>query len=331
MSMDLYESAQAHMEAAQGYYNRNVRVATPDGPVNVRIPIDGADVMDLRLWREEEVLPAIAPYVAEAPRLLYTSAHPAFQVHQFIAGKVLNDLAPRGVPVPGHVPADVIRLLSQLVEVPAERLPTLPPNWPTGTDTAGFGGKLSDLTRWVYATLAKDYGPLYTALRIPTDPVAVADAAWSILTARPLVCVHADIHRKNMIIDEGRTVFLDWELALWGDPVYEMAVHLHKMSYLPDEYNRILTLWVDALPPHYTLGWERDLGIYLAHEQIKSAIVDSVRYAQLFVDPSLAPEPEPELVGKLTEKLNNAYRRWGITPAADQATVEAVLRQWAKR
>ncbi|MBG0829787.1 aminoglycoside phosphotransferase family protein [Planomonospora sp. ID67723] len=329
--MELYESARAHMDAAAGYYNKNVRVSTPDGPVNVRIPIDGADVMDLRLWREDEVLPAIAPYVPQAPRLLHTSADPVFQVHQFIHGRVLNDLAPRGVPVPAHVPADVVRLLAQLVEVPREKLPALPPAWPAGEDTPGFGRKLSDLTMWVYSTLVADYEWLYTAFRIPADPVSAAESAWPTLTARPLVCVHADIHRKNMIIDDGRTVFLDWELALWGDPVYELAVHFHKMGYLPDERDRVLRLWARTLPPEYTRGWEHDLEVYLTHEQIKSAVVDTVRYAQLFVDPSSAPEPEPDLVAKLTEKLNNAYRHWGVSPHADAAGVEAILRRWAGR
>ena len=39
-----------------------------------------------------------------------------------------------------------------------------------------------------------------------------------------------------MILARGRTYFLDWELALWGDPVYDLAVHLHKMGYSPQEY-----------------------------------------------------------------------------------------------
>ncbi|MGH3873640.1 MAG: ATP-binding protein [Pseudonocardiaceae bacterium] len=67
MWQEMYATAAAHLEAAAGYYNNNVRVDTPTGPVNVRIPIRDADVMDLRLWPEEEILPAIAGYVRHAP------------------------------------------------------------------------------------------------------------------------------------------------------------------------------------------------------------------------------------------------------------------------
>lgn len=70
--------------------------------------------------------------------------------------------------------------------------------------------------------------------RLLADPVAPAVEAWSSLTRRPLVFVHSDIHRKNIIRD-GASYFLDWELVLWGDPVYDLAVHFHKMDYTPAE------------------------------------------------------------------------------------------------
>ncbi|MGH3694869.1 MAG: phosphotransferase [Pseudonocardiaceae bacterium] len=198
--------------------------------------------------------------------------------------------------------------------------------------TGGFPAvSLSGLTQQVYATSRDQYAPQFQDFGFPTEPLVLIEAAWSSLTRRPLVCVHADIHRKNMIIKNGTSYFLDWELALWGDPVYELAVHFHKMGYAPAERDHVVELWQAALRPEYTAGWEHDLDVYLAHEQIKSAIVDTVRYSQAFVDPSYAPEPHHVLVDKLTVKINNAYRRWGITERVDTATVEATLRDWAAR
>jgi aminoglycoside phosphotransferase (APT) family kinase protein len=43
-----------------------------------------------------------------------------------------------------------------------------------------------------------------------------------------------------MILTEEGTVFLDWELALWGDPLYELAVHFHKMRYQPGDHDVVL-------------------------------------------------------------------------------------------
>ncbi|NVI90104.1 phosphotransferase, partial [Actinomadura sp. BRA 177] len=155
----LYERARAHGDSAAGYYNDNIRVDTPDGPVIVRIPIHGADMMDLRLWREDRVLAAIAPHVRAAPRLLHTSDDPQFQIHEFIAGDVLNDVAPRGVPVPPHALDDVVRLFTQLTNVP--RLPDTPAHWPADTDTTAFARLLSTLTQRVYDTFSTDYAALF--------------------------------------------------------------------------------------------------------------------------------------------------------------------------
>lgn len=320
---DLYERARAHQDPATGYYNDNIRIDTPDGTVIVRIPIHGADIMDLRPWREDRVLAAIAPHVRDAPRLLHASADPPFQVHEFIPGDLLNDVAPRGIPVPPHVLDDIVRLFTQLTRVP--RLPDIPASWPAGPDTTAFARRLSDLTQRVYDTFSAEYADLFTALEIPAAPLALVDDLWRGLTPRPFTCVHADVHRRNMIVDRGTTTFLDWELTLWGDPVYDLAVHIHKMGYLPGERDTLITRWHAAMPSDYTTGWQPDLDAYLTHERIKSAIVDSVRYSQLFKNNGPYPYPEHQLVDSLTAKLNAARPYWHLQGAMATGTVEDAL------
>ncbi|MGH3672920.1 MAG: hypothetical protein ACRDSH_20185, partial [Pseudonocardiaceae bacterium] len=63
----------------------------------------------------------------------------------------------------------------------------------------------------MYATYRDHYGARYQAFGFLVD--------WPTLTRRPLACVHSGIHRKNIIIK----VWADWELALWGDPLYDLA------------------------------------------------------------------------------------------------------------
>lgn len=325
----LYDTARADGGAAAGYYNDNVRVESDTGPVNVRIPIPGAELMDLKMWGEEEVLAGIEPYVDQAPRLLHFSADPQYQIHEYISGCVLNDVAPRGVAVPAHVIGDVVRLFRQLANVPLERLPALPPSWPEEANTVGFAHRLSDLTTWVYERFRDEYEPLFERLAIPAEPLRPIVALWNGLTPRPLSCVHADVHRKNIIISDGKSVFLDWELALWGDPAYDLAVHLHKMGYQATERDDVIRYWLREMPSDRITGWEPDLPAYLAHEQVKSAIVDTVRYAQIFVDPTRARESRRNLLIKLTTKLNNAYRRWRVNTSIDTGEVAAALTGWA--
>ncbi|UFS99588.1 phosphotransferase family protein [Nocardia huaxiensis] len=320
-----YRQALSRTDSAAGYYNHNVRIDTPSGPVNVRIPVHGADVMDLRLWPEVTVLRTIEPFVAAAPRIRWDSVNPAYQIQDFIDGQVLNDIAPRGQAVPECVTRDVARLFGELRRIPTELLP--PGTRSLSDDPFDFATQLSDVTRRVFRENHARFGPLYRRLGVPEDPFTTVTAGWRTLKQRPFRLVHADVHRKNMIIRSSReVVFLDWELALYGDPVYDVATHLHKMGYLLEEQSAFLTLWARAEPESATGSWETDLQTYLNHERIKSVIVDSVRYSKVLTTGSRSADEEQALVASLVGKLRLAYPIWGLSAEVEPGAVESALR-----
>ncbi|MGW7329460.1 phosphotransferase family protein [Streptomyces sp. NPDC054840] len=324
--LELYGRALAADEAAAGYYNRNVGVPTPDGKVNVRIPLAAADVMDVRLWREEEVLARIRPYVGRVPELRHVSERPRFQVHHFIEGRVLDSFSPRGTSVPDNVLADVVTLMDQLVRIPQEKAPEVPDHWPAAGDSSGFGRLLAGLTRDVHSTYGADYREVFAELGIPADPLGVVESRWDTLTSRPFAVLHADLHRKNMIVADGATWFLDWELALWGDPMYEIGIHFHKMDYPEDQRAAVFERWREMLPAPYTAGPSDDLDLYVAHERIKSAIVDTVRYSKQL---AAATQPERDfLIGRLAKKVNAARPMWGSPPDLTSERVADILAPW---
>ncbi|MEO3788243.1 phosphotransferase [Actinocorallia sp. B10E7] len=312
----LYEEAVAHPSPAAGFYNRNVRV----GSLLVRIPIADADGMDLRLWPEHEILAAVSAHDISAPKLLFASARP-FQIHTHVDGVLLDETAPKGTAVPSHVLGDVTELFRLLADVSPRELPPTP-DWVPDGDTRAFADRLSAVTARVHADFRDDFAPLFRALGIPPEPLAALD--WATLTSRPFRLVHSDVHRKNMILSGSRTVFLDWELALWGDPVYDLAVHLHKMAYLPSEQERLIRLWSTAMPGHLITGWRHDLSLYLRHERIKSAIVDTVRYTQLFRD-GVPPARAQALLTNLTTKLNAPAWFPPLTPRTVHTHLTAYL------
>ncbi|WP_239334525.1 phosphotransferase [Frankia sp. CiP3] len=327
---ELYRAALARTEAASGFYHDNVRLDTPTGPVIVRIPIPGSDVMDLAIWAEPAVLRAVRTRVAHAPRLLHTQDDPRFQVHAFIDGQLLDDLAPRGVRVPSHVLDDVADLFGQLGAIPRDRIPAVPPGWPADGDTGGFAGRLSAVTADVHTRFLPAFGALFADLGMPVEPLTTIGHGWARLRPRPFRLLHTDIHRKNMILADGRTYFLDWELALWGDPVYDLAVHLHKTAYQPDEHNTLLDRWARAVPGAASDGWQTDLPIYLAHERVKSAVVDTVRYTKLLTGPPLPAGQRQALLDKLVGKLTAAHQVWQTRrPRTDLDTVTAHIARWA--
>ncbi|HEY6422761.1 MAG TPA: aminoglycoside phosphotransferase family protein [Pseudonocardiaceae bacterium] len=313
----LYRAAQRSGRRMSGYYHNNVRV----GPVLVRIPVPGAEQMDLRGWPEPDVLCAVTPHVDGVPRLLHSCGDPPFQIHEFVSGQQLNELAPRGTRVPPQVIPAVLRLFDQLATVPFDELPPLPVGWPD--DSRDFARMLSDVTQQVF----DDHrGELFRALGIPDDPLATVVAAWPAMTTRPFRVVHADVHRKNMIRSSGGVFFLDWELALWGDPVYDLAVHIHKMAYRDDELHALLAGWAAQSPDAWS--WRDDLAGYLRHEQVKSAIVHTLRYTREILTEGTSVARRDILTSKLAGDLNTARRIWGLPPNLTALNVARVITEW---
>lgn len=324
----LLDIARRSAESMSGYYNDNIEVNTPNGPVLVRIPVARADQMDLRIWHESQILAVLPEYVEHVPELLHVSDEPPFQIHGFVSGHQLDEMTPRGERVPGTVIPGVLNLFGQLGDVPLTKLPPLPEWWPTDGDCAGFAALLSDVTSGVTTDFGPEFGILFRALGIPDDPLRAMYEAWPSLTRRPFRLVHSDVHRQNIILADSSPVFLDWELALWGDPVYELAVHIHKMAYLDDELAVLLDGWPGMAGPAGARSWDRDLQSYLAHEKVKSAIVDSVRYTKEIIAPGTGPERRRALIHKLAAKVNAARTVWELNTSLSPADVGTAIDRW---
>ena len=325
--LGLYRLALSASNHATGYYNRNVRAAHGAGSVLIRIPIADADEMDLRVMRESDILHAVTGRVDGVPSLIWSSTEPPFQVHEYVEGRVVDKVWPRGVRLPRQIVPAVMRLLRQLRLVPRQALPPIDRAWPTDGSTVAFGRLLSEATERVYERFRERFRWALAAFSVPPDPLRIVHQRWLGLTSRPFCLVHSDVHRKNIILTPTDVVFIDWELSLWGDPLYDLAVHISKMSYLPDEQERLLRMWRRAMPPEVTAGWAEDLPAYLLHERVKAALVNTFRYLQLFEKGGLTAAEREQLIVKLTTKVGTAHVAWYGTDAGapDRDTVGAVL------
>ncbi|MFF2174257.1 aminoglycoside phosphotransferase family protein [[Kitasatospora] papulosa] len=314
--MAMYEAAMRQEEDARGFYHRNVRVEVGDESFMVRVAMEDSQPMDLAVWPEEDVLAALHPHVTHAPRLLYARGRgaapgPVFQIHDFIEGEPLDKAHPPGSAIPTRVSDDIAKFFGELLRLPRERLPRLPPEWPADGDSREFGLVLLKFGRSLRDDHEKACPGLFEMLEIPEDPFAGLHSALARLTARPFRLLHGDIHRGNMIRGHGRTFFLDWQLALWGDPVYDLADHVHKMGYVPADEARALRDWVSAAPMRCARGWEADLGFYIAYERVKSSIVDTVRWSRRIVRAAEGSGARDVAVRELTGKINQARTYWG--------------------
>ncbi|GAA2623442.1 phosphotransferase [Streptomyces axinellae] len=278
-------------------YHREWYVVSPSadfpgtGRVKVGEPREDALWFDRRCFASEDALltelarrrlPRIPPVhrLGEGPSL-----------HGFIEGTPLDALAPAGTPLgAGH--------LDQIMETFA-RLGAMRPagfpvprlcraeDRPADGDSAGFLRSLIRFTRErAYRRHLPRYGRLFNQLGLPRgalgarSPLAAAAAA---LTPRPFCLLHGDLHRANFIVDEAGDLWtIDWELAMLGDPLYDLATHLYLTHYPARQRREVIQRWQDVMSrvlPGSTAGTEADLPRYLAYKRAQSVYTDVVRHA----------------------------------------------------
>ncbi|MEV0042407.1 DUF2332 family protein [Nocardia rhamnosiphila] len=299
-----------------GNNNINITVCDSGGRLYlVRTRIPGVSPRDLRIANEADIHAYMMDWVA-APMLIAESetGDPAYAVYEHIRGATLNDIAPRGDAVPDHVLGDIANTFGDLRRVP--RPPWIPGGWPDNpVDQQEIRFKAM---QEVYRRNKEKYKHLYEQLGV--SEALLEKVRIDTLDDRAPRIRHNDVHRKNVIIpeytddgvfippDEREAVVIDWELATWGDPLGDLAVHLHKMGYLPGEELDLLTYWQAAEPDAVTTNWRRDLAAYRNFERVNSLVTEAVLYAEQLASGTLAAAQEQELIRKLTDKWYDVQR-----------------------
>jgi hypothetical protein len=89
------------------------------------------------------------------------------------------------------------------------------------------------------------------------------------------VLLHGDLNPWNMIRrEDGTLTLIDWEMAMVGDPLYDLVRHMHLTPTLPEIRTRLFDRWVQILPEDCTRGWHLDWRVYRWIETVRSAYVD---------------------------------------------------------
>lgn len=226
----IYEKVNNSKESLGGYYNKNYPVQIEGDEILLRVPILDAKRMDLHVLDEVQVMQLAREADIYLPPVIYENKLPAFQIHEYVQGPSLEKLSPPGSRVPLETIEQIVESIAKLQTIlkPPKDLPS---NWPPDKDTVGFANKLIDHTEQVYQTHLSQFGELFSQLGVSASPVETIKSKFSQLTERPFRLMHCDLHRKNILLTDKGICILDWELSLWGDPVYEIATHLHKLDY----------------------------------------------------------------------------------------------------
>ncbi|MFE6162912.1 phosphotransferase [Streptomyces sp. NPDC056486] len=257
------------------HLNTVVRVDGVERPVVVRRKAGAAPRQEGGFLSEHAVLAAIEKSQAgvSAPKILalgISGRGDLFAVHSY-EGPPVGEQPPNH-PVHGLLPNEADNLVDQLHALTRVDHRGLDPAAPQ----TGFYGRLSaELVRFVHS-LSKETQRQARSRGLPNGWRLQEILGRHDTTSRPSVLLHGDLNPWNLVRSGsgGRLTMIDWELAMIGDPLYDLVRHLHLTPTRVGIRQRLFARWARVLPPEYTKGWEQDWRVYRWIELVRSAYVD---------------------------------------------------------
>jgi aminoglycoside phosphotransferase (APT) family kinase protein len=278
---DLYRQARGAIGPAAGLYHDNYIVQRDGAAYVIRAQrAMGEPDVEPRMYPEAAVLAALEPAGLAAPRLIHDSGARGYLVISYRPGRPVADLYPPGTPMPSSAIEFVGAAMSALYRVDRAALGAVLPEspWRRAGGPAEFRpGLLRWLTR-VWASARPAERECVRAMGLPAEPFAPSGFPPA-SSGRAFRLCHGDLQRQNLLVARGdRFAVLDWELAVWGDPVWDVACHLHRAAYPPAQAESARQRLL-ATCPDWTGSADdgRAYDAYLRIEQYRSLVLDCVR------------------------------------------------------
>ncbi|MEV0092184.1 aminoglycoside phosphotransferase family protein [Streptomyces sp. NPDC050738] len=260
-----------------GHLNTVVRVESIRATVVVRRKVREVSRREPCFLDEHAVLQALEGLRGvRVPKILalgVSEPTDQFAVHSY-EGPV-DSSRPPDHPVQGLLPDEADDLVGQLVALVEVDTRALDPTM----GSTVFYQWLSDRLVELVDRLPKESLQLAGALGLPPARRLKEILARHEVTPRKPVLLHGDLNPWNLVrgAEGGQLTIIDWEMAMVGDPLYDLVRHLHLTPNRAEIRQRMLQRWHRRLAAHgqdYVRGWEQDVHIYRWIEIVRSAYVD---------------------------------------------------------
>ncbi|MGW0818958.1 phosphotransferase [Streptomyces viridiviolaceus] len=273
----LAEGAAPAGRVFKGTAHLNTVVSVPgiDHPVVVRRKLPESCRRELSFLSEHAVLRAIEEAAVEvaAPRVLALGEsyqNDAFALHTYVGPRGIG--RPPDHPVNGLLPHEADALVDQLCALTRVDYKQVDP----AAGEGGFHSWLRDQLVSLVRELPKESQQLARLLGLPD-----ADRLHQILSRhevshREPSLLHGDLNPWNLVRrdDHLALTIIDWEMALVGDPLYDLVRHMHLTPTRPEIRDRMFRRWERRLSAAYTTDWHKDWRVYRRLEIVRSAYID---------------------------------------------------------
>lgn len=257
------------------HLNTVVRVPSTGQAVVVRRRLPDVHRREHSFLSEHAVLRAIeeAPVAVTAPKALALGeSYPndGFAIHTYVGPHDID--RPPNHPVHGLLPHEADGLVDQLCALTRVDYRQLDP-------LAGERG----FYRWLKSQLVGLVGELPKKTQQLARQLGLPDAgrldqilSRQEVSHRQPSLLHGDLNPWNLVRrdDPYALTIIDWEMALIGDPLYDLVRHMHLTPTRREIRGRMFTRWERMLPSEYTRDWRKDWQTYARLEAVRSAYID---------------------------------------------------------
>ncbi len=289
----------------------------------------------VRTWKDEgAILQGVRRYLPHVPACLARAGSAG--IHSHVKGVPLSTVCGDGKRVDGRLVTVLAELLAQMTRVRRTVLPPLPSGWPAhGADSQAFLKTLArEADRQIRVPNWHEFGGLFSSLGVPENALTRFAERVPAMTQRPYSLLHTDLHRDNLILpyapQEAELVSVDWELATFGDPLHDLAVHLVRMRYPKDQRSEVIEAWESAMRrarPAAVAGYDADLRNYLDFERAQSLYPDVMRAARS-LEESFTQRDLDRATREVERALRAAERPLGLRSVPGRTEIEPALFRW---
>ncbi|MFJ1974253.1 phosphotransferase family protein [Streptomyces sp. NPDC087903] len=255
------------------HLNSVVRVPHVDFPVVVRRKVRQVRRLERSFLSEHAVLRAIEQscVAVAAPMVLAlgeSDPRDVFAVHTYEGP---SGTAPNH-PVHGLLPHEADALVDQLGALTDVDYIQVDP----AAGEAGFYRWLSEQLVLLVGNLPKESQQLARFLGLPDASRLREILARHRVSHRAPALLHGDLNPWNLVRrdDPLALTIIDWEMAVVGDPLYDLVRHMHLTPTRPEIRDRMFRRWEQRLSAEFTRSWRQDWRVYRWIEIVRSAYVD---------------------------------------------------------
>jgi aminoglycoside phosphotransferase (APT) family kinase protein len=300
-------------EMFSGFYNKNYKIHFNNIPYILRIPIQNAVSMDMRLIAEDEVLAFLSEYCGlNVPKVEMKETYGGqnYFLHSYINGETVEDVYPESDILPDWIVKEIAEAVIALHKIPLESLGSFTAKMPWKLETKNFYDYIYRYNRDLIKKYNKDYREIYDIFGMPENLDDFIINKTQEIHEADFVLAHSDIHRKNIIMNSAikKATIIDWELTLIATTFYDISIHFHKMRYQLQQEKMFLTMYCEEFGIDRKLA-ENQIRLYRDIEEVKSVAIDTVRYLSIIND--ISDEQIISNAKRYYGKLCKAYICWG--------------------